>query len=441
MVDRHNGCLLGFDAFAGIFQIAVDDHDGVIDDHSEHHDEACQRDDVQRDVGKVHDGHGDERAERNGDGSDDGRPQGEEHHHDEDDDCHGQQQVAQEVANAVADDLWLVGNACQGDVVGQLGVAELVEHTINIVAISHDVVARDHLQREQHAGMTILLDVARRSIVFALDGGDVADAHHLARERVAVDDLIGHLGFAVLRGLNVDDGLLVVAHEAACHRGEPLRLQGRHECLLTDAERLQTLAVDVEAHLLLVFAVEAHVGHGGYLAQPVGEAVAIVLQLAVAAFLALDGNEQGRGVAKVVVGHQCQHARGQALLVERKAMLDFRPHLVLVVHLVVQVDEHHCHAVLRRRCGLGAVYLAIGEEIALERARHLLFDFLAGGTRIDGHHHALADGERWKLVLGHHPHAVDADAKEDGYQQERNLIVIEWPGYPLGILHASQIEN
>ena len=282
--------------------------------------------------------------------------------------------------------------------------------------------------------MPVLLDVALRRVIFALHTGDVTNAHHLPRERIAVDNLFGHLLLAVLRRLQVDECLLVVAHEAACQRGEPLRLQGCHKRLLTDAERLQALAVDVEAHLLLMVTVEAHVGHRWNLAQSVGETVAIVLQLAVAALLALNGDEQGRGIAEVVVGYQCQHTRGQALLVECQAMLDFRPHLVLVVHLVVEVDEHHRHAILRCRRSLRAVHLAIGEEIAFQRARHLLFHLLTRGTRIDGHHHALTDGERRELVLWHHPHAVDADAEEDGNEQERNLIVVEWPTDPLGIL-------
>ena len=282
--------------------------------------------------------------------------------------------------------------------------------------------------------MTVLLDVAFRRVVFALDGGDVANAHHLSRERVAIDDLVGHLGLAVLRGFDVDERLLMVAHEATRHRGESLRLQRCHECMLADAVGFQSLAVDVEAQLLLVVAIQAHVGHGGNLAQSVAESVAVVLQFAVGALLAFDGDEQGRGVAEVVVGHECQHARRQALLVEGQAVLDFRPHLVFVVHFVVQVDEHHRHAVLRGRRGLRAVHLAISEEVALQRARHLFFHLLARRTGIDGHHHALSDGEWRKLVLRHDPHAIDADAEEDGNEQERNLIVVEWPGDPLGIL-------
>ena len=144
---RLHGGLFRLDALAHIFQIAVNDHDGVIDYHSKHHDESCQRDDVQGDVGEIHECHRDERAQRNGDGSHDGRPQREEYHHHEDDDHHRKQQIAQEVADAIAHHLRLISNARQRDIVGQLVLPEVVEHAVHIDAVGHDVVARRHLER------------------------------------------------------------------------------------------------------------------------------------------------------------------------------------------------------------------------------------------------------------------------------------------------------
>ena len=182
--------------------------------------------------------------------------------------------------------------------------------------------------------MAVLLDVAIRRVVFALHAGNVADAHHLSRQRVAVNDLVGHLLFAVLCRLDMDECLLVVVGELSGHRGQALRLQGGHQRLLSDAECFEPLPIHIEAHLLLVLTILPHIRHRRNLAQAVGEAVAIVLQLAIAALLALYGNEQGRSVSEIVVGNQRQHTAWQTLLVEGQTVLDLAPHLVLVVHFV-----------------------------------------------------------------------------------------------------------
>ena len=64
------------------------------------------------------------------------------------------------------------------------------------------------------------------------------------------------------------------------------------------------------------------------------------MQLTVAALGALDGDEQGRGIAEIVVGHKGEYAGRQLLLKQVEAVLDLAPHLVLVVHVVVQINVH-----------------------------------------------------------------------------------------------------
>ena len=436
---RADGGLARLVALADIFQIAVDDDDGVVDHHAQHHDEGGQRDDVELDAQQIHDGDADEGAQGDGDGRHDGRPQGEQHHHDQDDDGHRDEQVAQKVADAQTDHLGLVGNARDGDVGGQLRRAEVVEHAVDVAAVLHDVVAGSHLEGQKHAGVTVLLDIAGLAVVFAHHAGHVAHADHLARRCVAVEDHRRHLGLRVLRRRQVDGRLLGGVADAAAHGGQTLLLQLGEEHLLADAIGLQTLAVDVEAQLLLLLAVDAHVGHRRHAAQTVAQAVGVVLQLAIAALRTLDGDEQGAGVAEVVVGHEGQHALRQLLLEEGEAVLHLAPHLVLVVDVVVQPDHDHAHAVLGRRRGLLAVDFLIGEQIALQRTGHLLLHFLCRGSGIDGHYHALADGEGGEFVLGHDIHAIDAHQEQQHGEQQRDGVVVERPAQPLHSLFHSRL--
>ena len=57
LLGRVDGRFLGLIAFAEILQIAVDDHDGIVDHHSQHHNQCCQRHDVQFDAGHIHNGY------------------------------------------------------------------------------------------------------------------------------------------------------------------------------------------------------------------------------------------------------------------------------------------------------------------------------------------------------------------------------------------------
>ena len=77
-----------------VFEITIDDHDAVVDNHTQYHNQAGQRNNVKRYVCKIHEGHADKCAQRYGNGCHDSRAKGEEHHHNENDDSHRQQQVA-----------------------------------------------------------------------------------------------------------------------------------------------------------------------------------------------------------------------------------------------------------------------------------------------------------------------------------------------------------
>ena len=213
--------------------------------------------------------------------------------------------------------------------------------------------------------MAVLLDTARHGLVFTHHTGNIPHTYHLSSSSVAIDNLFGNLLFAVLHRLDMDGNLLVVVADAATHGRDALGLETREKHLLTDAVGLQPLAVYVKRYLLLLFAKEFDVGNRGNATKAVAEVVAVLFQFTVAALVALNGNEQGRGVAEVVVDYKCQHTAWQLHLEVVQTMLDLAPHLVLVVHFIVQTYHHDTHAILRCGGGLDAIHLAERKQIAL----------------------------------------------------------------------------
>ena len=155
-----DGRLFGLIAFVQVFQIAVDDHDRVVDNHSQHHNQRRKSDDVQFDACYKHDRHRYERAQRYGNGCDDGRSQGEEYHHHQDNDDHGDEKVAQEVGHTQAHHLRLVGYARHFHVGWQLVLTEVVEHLVYRLTILYHVIAWCHFHRKKDAWMPVLLDTA-----------------------------------------------------------------------------------------------------------------------------------------------------------------------------------------------------------------------------------------------------------------------------------------
>ena len=152
--------LMPFHALSKVFEIAVDDHDGVVDNHSQYHNEARQRHDVERDVAGIHQTDGDKGAERHDGGGDDGRTPGEENQHDDEDDEHRFKQIHHKFRYAVAHYLWQVGNGVEMYVIGDLSVTVFLYDLVNVLAILHDVVALGHLHAEEHAAVAVLFDVA-----------------------------------------------------------------------------------------------------------------------------------------------------------------------------------------------------------------------------------------------------------------------------------------
>ena len=157
------------------------------------------------------------------------------------------------------------------------------------------------------------------------------------------------------------------------------------------------------------------------------------MEFAIRTAFALQGNEQGRCVAKFVICNQGQHALGQLLFEEIEAMLDFRPYLILVVDLFVQFQHHHAHAVRRGTGSFLAPHFLELEKIAFQRFGYLLLHFLGRGAGIDGYHHSLTDGKTGEGILRHLVKAVESEYEKQNDEQRRQTVVAHQSGYPVAV--------
>ena len=133
-------------SLAQILQIAVYDHNGVVHNHTKHHNQASQRDGVQWNAQSVHDTSRSKCAQRDGDSSNYGRTHREENHHHQHDNSHRNEEVAQEVMNGISHHLRLVGNATNLHIGRQIFLLEARYHLVHLFAVCYDVVATVHLK-------------------------------------------------------------------------------------------------------------------------------------------------------------------------------------------------------------------------------------------------------------------------------------------------------
>ena len=293
----------------------------------------------------------------------------------------------------------------------------------------------EHLQREDDATLAVGLYVGLAHVVLACHGGNVAHTQHLAVGGIE-DDALANLLLGTDAGRHVYLQVLVRSGHHAAHGGEPLAGECLYQGLAPYAIGSQALFVHGDGKLLLLLANLPHVAHAGQAAQAVGQLVAIALQFAIGTLVALHGDEQGAGVAKVVLGHQCQHTLGKGGLELVQSVLHLAPHGGEVVLVLLELHHHYAHAVLAGGVGLATVHLLVGEDVALQRPCHLLLYLLGRGTRHHGNHHALAYGEGWKLVLGHHVYRPQAKGQKQCREKGRYLIVVDRPCYPTAVLES-----
>ena len=221
-------------AFPEIFQIAVEHHDRVVNNHAEHDDKACQRHRVQGDSQHVHDAHADECGERDGDSGHDSRSEGEENHHDKDDDEHRFDEVQQEILHRIAHHFGLVGYAGDADILWQHVLAEIIEQAVDGVTVFHDVVAFTHLQGYDDAGMAVLLDVALRAVVFTADGGYIAHSYHMVLG-IGIYNKVTYFLLGVDRAAYVDGHVLLLIRQRSGGKNQAVGIEFLIELHRADA--------------------------------------------------------------------------------------------------------------------------------------------------------------------------------------------------------------
>lgn len=418
-----------------VVEVGVDDDDGVVDDHPEHDDQGGEGHGVQGNAADVHDADGDEDADGDGGGGDNGGAEGEEDHHHENHYDDGNHQVAHEGGDGLVDDFRLVGDALDLNVGGQF-LLEGGEDFVDFLAVLNDVVAFAHLHGEDDGFAAVAGDVAVGGIVFADDAGDVAQADDVPLW-VGVDDLLGDLVFGVVDGREVDGEFLPGGFDGTAGGGEALGEEPGCQGALVEAVDGEFVGIKISGNLLFLQAVPPQVRHGFDPAQPPFEVVEVLLEFAVGFVFGLQGDQQGGGVAEVVVHDEGEYAGGKLHFEAGDAVLDLGPHFVFVVDVVVQLDHDVDDAVLREGVGLGFLDFFVSEEEAFEGLGKLLFDFGGGGAGVDPHHEALPDGEGGKFLLGHHPQPVDAECDEKSDDQEHDPVVAHAGFYDADPFHNS----
>ena len=391
-----------------VFQITVDDDDRIVHDHAEHYDQGRQRNRIEWDADQIHDAHRDKRRYGNGGRGYQRGTQREENHHRENDDCHRNKQVAQKRIDTGTDYTGLVANGVDGHVVRQFGGLHLRQQVLHVLTVLHDVVSRQHFQRNDDAAMPVVFDEAVRQVVPALHTRHILYPHYPV-VRVTVYDLLGDFLLAPQCGRHMDGHVLPPAAHASADGGDTLRGQGVRQLLAADAVCRQAVVIDDDGNLLLHVSQNADVRYGGQRPQAVADEVARLSQWPVIPAVAFHSDKQRRRVAELVIDDHIRHALRQGGLERVQPVLDLAPHFILVVHVVVQLHHDAANPVLARAGRLGTVHLLEGEQVAFERPYELLFHLFAGGSRIDAHHDACPQGEIGKFRFRHLVQSVNAE--------------------------------
>ena len=207
-------------AFSQTLHIAVDDDDGVIDDHAERHDQCGERHGVQLDAEGVEQPQRDEYRDGNGRGGDQRRADREQQHHHDDYGHDGDHQLLEKGRHAGRNHLALVGDAERRHVLRQ-GLLKSLQLGIDRLAHLHDVLSFLHFDAQQQAFATVVADIGIRFGILPLHVGDIFQADVVARRRGPYDQLL-HVAQRMERLGDIDRRAVLLAIQPAAHRGEAL---------------------------------------------------------------------------------------------------------------------------------------------------------------------------------------------------------------------------
>ena len=114
-------------------------------------------------------------------------------------------------------DLTLVTDDVDMYIVGQRSLI-VTDNILHMRAKLDDVLAANHLQRQQDTLLTVISDILTRIGVLTFDGSDVAQADHIIGE-TGTDDGLCQLILGVERGLDMDGPAQLAVIQTTCIEG------------------------------------------------------------------------------------------------------------------------------------------------------------------------------------------------------------------------------
>ena len=406
-------------ASAQVVHVAVNHHDAVIHNHAKGDNKCRKGDGVHLVADDVHHGDGDGRSERNLDGGNERRGDGEKQQHDSNDHKNGRQQILEERPDAVVHHLGEVGDAGEGHPVGKKSTEVLQDH-VHILAKLNNIVARPHLYAQHQRLIAVVSDVACGGCIVAHNARHILQADGLPEGR-RIYHLFAQFSFRLVGTCDMEGDRLITIRKRAAYAQQTLAEELRCDDLIADAVGGQLFLVDIHIQLLMLTAEGLDVAHRRHRAQPPFKEVHVAFHLAVGLVARVKGHQHGRRVAEIVYHHQGQHTSRQLTFEVLQAMTYLRPHLGLIHHAVVQLHVYIHHTLLRVAVGAALAQLLKGEKVVLKRGGDLLLHLIAPRTGVDRSNNALTNDKLGELLLVHPVKTIDAQDHQQCDYQEDNL--------------------
>ena len=180
----------------------------------------------------------------------------------------------------------------------------MVQHFIDFLAESNDIIVRLHLYIQQHAIAFIvsvrMLNTLLGIWIATLDSSNILQTNGLPAFGVGNNDLLTQLMFSPVRHIHVYQSSSHVVGYLAGQRSETLRRQTCHNEILVDTIFGDALHIQGHRNLFVLLTKDLDTTHLFDIAQLVTNQLGIVLQLTRSALVALDGKQHTAGVAEIV---------------------------------------------------------------------------------------------------------------------------------------------
>ena len=261
MDGRIDGCLPAGLALSHHLHIRVDDHDRVIDNHSQGYDQCSQRHRVQLDAEHVEGAQRDKDGDRHRTGCHHRHAHRHDQHHHHNNRRDGYQQLVQEVFDRLVNHLLLVGDRCHLDVGGDV-VLDVLQLFVDRCSHARHVLPLLDLHTEQETLDTVIGDIRRFLGILTLHGGNILQSDGVAIS-IGIDHGILHVVDLVQRVIHVDGRLIAFILQASGSGHKALAGQYLSDGHIADAVVRQLVRVQIDADLVLLHAVHSHLTYAG----------------------------------------------------------------------------------------------------------------------------------------------------------------------------------